>query len=197
MDLRWNIAMLTMRAKTFLKNTRRKLDITTKKELGHPGIKIAGIKTAATRSLQEGLDQAEEGPTNFSLMAYSSNSSSSTNSEVSNDSNCCSSCLEYVKDLKEKNEQLVKDLRAARINDVFYKTGKARMETVPGKDYILLPLWTQYPPFSFSSKYYPDAGFKPSREEEKKNAKDPGIESGNPTEGKDSEVPSTEEPRIN
>ncbi|GKD84107.1 hypothetical protein Tco_1350946, partial [Tanacetum coccineum] len=33
-------------------------------------------------------DQAEEGPTNFALMAYSStSSSSSTNSEVSNDSN--------------------------------------------------------------------------------------------------------------
>ncbi|GKA00669.1 retrovirus-related pol polyprotein from transposon TNT 1-94 [Tanacetum coccineum] len=33
--------------------------------------------------------------------------------------------------------------------------------------------------------------------EEKKDAKDLGNESGNPTEGKDSEVPSTEEPRIN
>ncbi|GJW76378.1 retrovirus-related pol polyprotein from transposon TNT 1-94 [Tanacetum coccineum] len=73
--------------------------------------------------------------------------------------------------------------------------GKARMETVPGKDYILLPLWTQDPPFSSSSKDSPDAGFKPSGEEEKKDAEDPGNESGNPTEGKDSEVPSTEEPR--
>ncbi|GJV77557.1 hypothetical protein Tco_1509141 [Tanacetum coccineum] len=34
-------------------------------------------------------------------------------------------------------------------------------------------------------------------EEEKKNAEDPGNESGNPTEGKDSDVPSIEEPRIN
>ncbi|GJS93715.1 putative ribonuclease H-like domain-containing protein [Tanacetum coccineum] len=33
--------------------------------------------------------------------------------------------------------------------------------------------------------------------EEKKDAEDLGNESGNPTEGKDSEVPSTEEPRIN
>ncbi|GJT91929.1 hypothetical protein Tco_1080774 [Tanacetum coccineum] len=44
---------------------------------GHPG-----IKTAEIGSLPEGLDQAEEGPTNFALMAYSSTSStSSTNSE--------------------------------------------------------------------------------------------------------------------
>ncbi|GJW48174.1 putative ribonuclease H-like domain-containing protein [Tanacetum coccineum] len=65
--------------------------------------------------------------------------------------------------------------------------GKARVETVPGKDYILLPLWTQDPPFSSSPKNSPDAGFKPSGEEEKKDAKDPGNESGNLPEGKDSE----------
>ncbi|GJR21556.1 retrovirus-related pol polyprotein from transposon TNT 1-94 [Tanacetum coccineum] len=75
--------------------------------------------------------------------------------------------------------------------------GKARVETVPSKDYILLPLWTKDPPFSSISKDSPDAGFKPSEEEDKKDAENPGNESGNPTEGKDSEVPSTEEPRIN
>ncbi|GJW19080.1 ribonuclease H-like domain-containing protein [Tanacetum coccineum] len=67
--------------------------------------------------------------------------------------------------------------------------GKARVETIPGKDYILLPLWPQDPQFSFSSKDSPDAGFKPSREEEKKDAED--------LENKDSEVPSIEEPRVN
>ncbi|GJW49930.1 ribonuclease H-like domain-containing protein [Tanacetum coccineum] len=60
--------------------------------------------------------------------------------------------------------------------------GKARVETVPGKDYILLPLWTQDPPFSSSPKDSPDAGFKPSGEEEKKDAEDPGNEGGNPSE---------------
>ncbi|GJW50231.1 retrovirus-related pol polyprotein from transposon TNT 1-94, partial [Tanacetum coccineum] len=65
--------------------------------------------------------------------------------------------------------------------------GKARVETIPGKDYILLPLWTQDPPFSSSLKDSPDAGFKPSREEEKKDAEDPRNASGNPTERKDKE----------
>ncbi|GKA39619.1 hypothetical protein Tco_0732170, partial [Tanacetum coccineum] len=73
--------------------------------------------------------------------------------------------------------------------------GKARVEAVPGKDYILLPLWTQDPPFSSSLKDSPYAIFKPSGEE-KKDAEDPGNESVNLTKGKDSEVPSTEEPRI-
>ncbi|GJU63408.1 ribonuclease H-like domain-containing protein [Tanacetum coccineum] len=44
--------------------------------------------------------------------------------------------------------------------------GKARIETVPGKDYILLPLWTADPPFSQSSKISPDVGFKPSGDDE-------------------------------
>ncbi|GKC77451.1 putative ribonuclease H-like domain-containing protein [Tanacetum coccineum] len=67
--------------------------------------------------------------------------------------------------------------------------GKARVETVPGKYYTLLTLWTQDPPFSSSSKDSLDAGFKPSGEEEKKDDEDPGNKSEN------SEVPSTEEPR--
>ncbi|GJV67289.1 putative ribonuclease H-like domain-containing protein [Tanacetum coccineum] len=66
---------------------------------------------------------------------------------------------------------------------------KARVETVLGKYYILLPLWTQDLQFSSSSKNSPDAGFKPLGEEEKKDAEDPGNE--------DSEGPSIEEPRVN
>ncbi|GJS25721.1 ribonuclease H-like domain-containing protein [Tanacetum coccineum] len=163
-DLRWNIAMLTMRARRFLKNTRRKLDMDNKERIefdkskvecfnchkrGHftrecrtprnqdsrnkePTRRIVPVEETTSNTLvsqcdgfgYDWSDQAEEGPTNFALVAYSSTSSSSfTNSEVSNDSNCCSSCLECVKNLKEQNEQLVKDLRSARISAVSYKTG--------------------------------------------------------------------------
>ncbi|GJX37137.1 retrovirus-related pol polyprotein from transposon TNT 1-94 [Tanacetum coccineum] len=54
-----------------------------------------------------------------------------------------------------------------------YDAGKARMETVPCKYYILLPFLTQDRSISFSSKDSPDVGFKPSEDEEKKDAKDP------------------------
>nr|GEZ32203.1 uncharacterized mitochondrial protein AtMg00810-like [Tanacetum cinerariifolium] len=67
--------------------------------------------------------------------------------------------------------------------------GKARVETIPDKDYILVPLWTQDLLFSSSSKDSPGAGSKPSREEENKDAKDLG--------NKDNEVPSTKKPRVN
>ncbi|GJW86951.1 ribonuclease H-like domain-containing protein [Tanacetum coccineum] len=169
MDLRWNIAMLTMRVRRFLKNTRSKLDIGNKERIrfdkskvecfnyhkrGHfarecraprnqdsrnrePTRRTVPVEETTSNALvsqcdgfgYDWSDQAEEGPTNFALMAYSSTSlTSSTNSEVSNDSNCCSSCLECVKDLKEQNEQLVKDLRTARISVVSYKTGLESVE---------------------------------------------------------------------
>ncbi|GKF32291.1 hypothetical protein Tco_0102089 [Tanacetum coccineum] len=54
------------------------------------------------------------------------------------------------------------------------------METVPGKYYIMLPLWTVNLPFSQSSKSSPDAGFKPSGDDEKKVTKEPGKEGGDP-----------------
>ncbi|GJR96681.1 putative ribonuclease H-like domain-containing protein [Tanacetum coccineum] len=64
--------------------------------------------------------------------------------------------------------------------------GKARMETIPRKDYILLPLWPADLPFSQSPKSSPDVGFKPSRDNEKKVTKEPGKEGGDPSNKNDS-----------
>nr|GEW31215.1 hypothetical protein [Tanacetum cinerariifolium] len=58
---------------------------------------------------------------------------------------------------------------------------KARVETVPEKDYIVLPLWTQDPLFSSSSKDSPGDGFKPSGEEEKKDTESLGNKDNDPT----------------
>ncbi|GKA16969.1 ribonuclease H-like domain-containing protein [Tanacetum coccineum] len=164
-DLRWQMAMLTMRARRFLKNTRRKLIVNGNQTIRFDKSKVecynchkkgyfareckaprnqenrnrentrrvVSVETTTSNALIscDGLgdydwsDQAEEGPTNFALMAYSSTSSSS---EVSTDSNCSSSCLENVKILKEKNEQLLKDLRTSKINAITYKTGLESVE---------------------------------------------------------------------
>ncbi|GKE53376.1 hypothetical protein Tco_1488532, partial [Tanacetum coccineum] len=58
---------------------------------------------------------------------------------------------------------------------------KARMETVPDKDYILLPLWTADPLFSQNSKISPDDGFKPLGDAKKKITKEPGKEGSDPS----------------
>ncbi|GJY85819.1 ribonuclease H-like domain-containing protein [Tanacetum coccineum] len=167
MDLRWQMAMLTMRARRFLKNTRRKFFVNGTETIGFDKSKVecynchkrghfarecraprnqenrnrentrsVPVETTTSNALIScdslagyvWSDQAEEGPTNFALMAYSFTSS---NSKVSTDSNCSSSCLENVKILKEQNEQLLNDLRTSKINAITYKIGlesvKARL----------------------------------------------------------------------
>ncbi|GJW54269.1 hypothetical protein Tco_0098354 [Tanacetum coccineum] len=90
MDLRWNIAMLTMKARRFLENTRRKLDMANKERIREPTRRTMPAEETTSNALvsqcdgfgYDWSDQGEEGPTNFALMAYSSTSStSSTNYE--------------------------------------------------------------------------------------------------------------------
>ncbi|GKD40844.1 hypothetical protein Tco_1261051 [Tanacetum coccineum] len=104
MDLRWKMAMLTIRERRLLKNIGRKFSVN-----GTETIRFDKSKS----------DQEEKGPTNFALIAFTS---TSFNSEVSTDSNCSSSCLENVKILKEQNEQQLKDLRTSKLNAITYKT---------------------------------------------------------------------------
>ncbi|GJR01333.1 ribonuclease H-like domain-containing protein [Tanacetum coccineum] len=125
MDLRWQMAMLTMSARRFLKNTRKKLIVNGNETIGFDKSKVEcynchkrGHFARDCRALRnqdnknkensrKSSDQAEEGP-NYALMAFSS---SSPNSEVSNASICLKSCLETVKLFKSQNDQLLKDLK--------------------------------------------------------------------------------------
>ncbi|GJX55993.1 putative ribonuclease H-like domain-containing protein [Tanacetum coccineum] len=66
--------------------------------------------------------------------------------------------------------------------------GKARMETLPGKDYILLPMWPTDPLFSHNLKDSPDAGFKPSGEEERRMLKNPGNENDDEDVGAEADM---------
>ncbi|GJV67678.1 retrovirus-related pol polyprotein from transposon TNT 1-94 [Tanacetum coccineum] len=124
MDLRLQMAMLTMRARRFLKNTGRKLTVNGNETIGFDKSKVECYNCHkrghfARESLVscDGLggydwsDQAEEGP-NYALMAFSS---SSPDSEVSNDSICSKSCLETVELLKSQNDQLLKDLKKSEL----------------------------------------------------------------------------------
>nr|GEV01227.1 hypothetical protein [Tanacetum cinerariifolium] len=164
-DLRWQMVMLTMRARRFLKNTGRKFSLNGNETIGFDKSKMkcynchkkghfarecraprsqdtkhqkstrrtVPVETPASAALvsRDGLggydwsDQAEDGPTNFALMAYSSTSS---NSEVSMYSNYSSSYLENTIILKEQNEQPLKDLRTSKINAITYKTGLESVE---------------------------------------------------------------------
>nr|GEV38011.1 hypothetical protein [Tanacetum cinerariifolium] len=109
MDLIWQMAMLTMRAKRFLKKTRKKLTVNGNETIGFD---------------KSNSDQAEEGQ-NYALMAFSATSS---DSKVSNDSTCSKSCLETVNHLKSHNEQLLKDLNKSKLMVLGYQTGLKSVE---------------------------------------------------------------------
>ncbi|GKA47214.1 hypothetical protein Tco_0740097, partial [Tanacetum coccineum] len=108
MDLRWQMAMLTMRTPMGVPSLRNQ---DNKKESSRRSVPVE--TSTSTLVSCDGLggydwsDQAEEGP-NYALMAFSS---SSPDSEVSNDSICSKSCLETVELLKSQNDQLLKDLK--------------------------------------------------------------------------------------
>ncbi|GKB23055.1 hypothetical protein Tco_0862456 [Tanacetum coccineum] len=120
MDLRWQMAMLTMRARRALRNQDNK-----NKESSRTSVPV---ETSTSTSLVscDGLggydwsNQAEEGP-NYALMAYSS---SSSDSKVSNNSNCSKSCMESVKLLKSQNDKLLRDLEKSSLMVLGYKIGE-------------------------------------------------------------------------
>ncbi|GJW95769.1 hypothetical protein Tco_0175441 [Tanacetum coccineum] len=101
MDLKWQVAMLTMRVRRFLKKTGRNMNFNGKEIVGFDKIKgnrngdgprrNAPVDTSTTNALvvQDGIGgydwsfQAEEGITNFALMAYTSQGSSRSSSSNS------------------------------------------------------------------------------------------------------------------
>ncbi|GJY29598.1 ribonuclease H-like domain-containing protein [Tanacetum coccineum] len=116
MDLRWNIAMLTMRERRFLKNTRRKLDMANKERIGFDKSKVECFNWHKRRHFarecraSRNQDNKTQGATKGLC--------SLRNTQM----------LKCVKYLKEQNEQLVKDLRTSRISVVSYKTGLESVE---------------------------------------------------------------------
>ncbi|GJY35172.1 ribonuclease H-like domain-containing protein [Tanacetum coccineum] len=133
MDLRWQMAMLTMKARRFLKNTRRNLNINGNKTIGFDKSKVEcynchkrghfARKCRAPRNQDNKKKESsrkKEGP-NYALIVYSS---SSSDSEVSNDSNCSKSYMETVKLLKSQNDQLLRDLEKSSLMVLGYKIGE-------------------------------------------------------------------------
>nr|GEZ06899.1 hypothetical protein [Tanacetum cinerariifolium] len=77
MDLNWQMAMLTMRARKFLQKTGRNLGVNGPTSMGFDMAKVECYNCHRKGSYDWSF-QAEEEPTNFALMAFSSSSSNSS-----------------------------------------------------------------------------------------------------------------------
>ncbi|GKE04826.1 ribonuclease H-like domain-containing protein [Tanacetum coccineum] len=135
-NLSVTMAMLTMRARRFLKNTKRKFFVNGTKTIGFDKSKVECYnchkRGQFARECRAPRNQENRNRENtrrvVPVETTTSNALVSSNSKVSTDSNCSSSCLENVKILKEQNEQLLKDLRTSKLNAIAYKTGLESVE---------------------------------------------------------------------
>ncbi|GKE30397.1 hypothetical protein Tco_1445781, partial [Tanacetum coccineum] len=110
MDLKWYVAMLTMRVKRFLKKTGRNLNFNGKETIGFDKTK------------------AEEGPTYFALMAYLSSSSFSSSSSDFEVSTCSKACLKSYESLKEHFDKQKEQLKKSYLEIIGFQLGLESLE---------------------------------------------------------------------
>ncbi|GJU08762.1 ribonuclease H-like domain-containing protein [Tanacetum coccineum] len=137
MDLKWQMVMLTMRAKRFLNKTGRKVGANGSETIGFNKAKVKcynchkrGHFARECRASRENknIEHVEEGPTNFALMAYTSSGSLSSLSSDTKVSTCSKACLKSYETLKEHYDNLTKDFNKSQINVGAYKTDLESVE---------------------------------------------------------------------
>nr|GEV71038.1 hypothetical protein [Tanacetum cinerariifolium] len=168
MDLKWQMAMLTMRARKFLQKTRRNLGVNGPTSMGFDMAKVEcynchrkghfarecrspkdsrrttvakpqrrsiPVETSTSNALVSQCNgigsydwsyQAEEEPTNFSLMAFSSSSSnSSSNCEVLT---CTKAYSKAYSKLQTQYDTLTEQFRKSQFDVMSYQTGLESVE---------------------------------------------------------------------
>ncbi|GJU83346.1 hypothetical protein Tco_1285711 [Tanacetum coccineum] len=111
MDLRGQMAMLTMRARRALRNQDNKNKESLRRSMHVETSTSIALVSCDGLGGYDWSDQEKEGP-NYALMAFSS---SSPDLKVSNDLICSKSCLETTELLKSQNDQLLKDLKKSEL----------------------------------------------------------------------------------
>ncbi|GKB31962.1 ribonuclease H-like domain-containing protein [Tanacetum coccineum] len=126
MDLQWEMAMLTIRSRRFIKRTGRQLDVNGQ-IVGFDRLKVETPTENALVAQDRigGYDWSyqaeEEHPTNFALMTHTSSGSSSSSDSKAD--SCSKSCVTTYATLKEQYDSLSSNYRKSQFNLVSYKAG--------------------------------------------------------------------------
>ncbi|GJY72354.1 putative ribonuclease H-like domain-containing protein [Tanacetum coccineum] len=136
MDLKWNMALLSMRARKFYHRTRRKIIIDGRSTAGYDKSKNEGRSSKAVR-IEDASEKAmcakdgagfdwsdmaeDEIQANMALMAF-------TDSEVSNDKSCSKSCLQNYEAIKKQYDDLLVKLDDTGFKASTYKRGLSILE---------------------------------------------------------------------
>nr|GEV07232.1 putative ribonuclease H-like domain-containing protein [Tanacetum cinerariifolium] len=191
MDLRWQMAMLTMRARRFLQKIGRNLGANGPTSMGfdmskvecynchrkahfsreckspkasrrtgavEPQRRTVLVETSTLNALVSQCDgtrsynwsyQAEEEPTNSTLMAFSS--SSYSNNEVSS---CSKACSKAYAQLHTQYDKLTDELRKSQFDVISYQTG---LEFVEARLLAYTP--NDWPPSSLYDRFQPSGRY--------------------------------------
>nr|GEV53557.1 hypothetical protein [Tanacetum cinerariifolium] len=132
-DLKWQVAMLTMRVNRFIKKTRRNLNFNGKETVGFDKKKVecynchmrvetpAKALVVTDRMGYNWSYQAKEGPTDFALMAFSSSVSSSSDTEVRDNS---------IIELKNQLEESLKEKDDSKLKLEKFETSSKNLTTL-------------------------------------------------------------------
>nr|GEU51856.1 hypothetical protein [Tanacetum cinerariifolium] len=124
MDLRWQMAMLTMQARRFLQKTGKNLGATGTTSMGFDMSKVECYNCHRKGHFaRECSYQAKEKPANFALMAISS--SSSSDNEVPS---CSKACSKAYAQLHSQYDKLTDDFCKSQFDVMSYQTGLESVE---------------------------------------------------------------------
>ncbi|GJU16977.1 putative ribonuclease H-like domain-containing protein [Tanacetum coccineum] len=129
MDLKWQLSLLSMRAKRYYQRTGNKIFINANDTAGYDKSKQGNNEETSSKAMLaidgvgfEWSDMAEEQvQTNMALMAFS-------DSEVYNDKTCSKTCLKNYESLKKQFDDLLVKLNETEFKAATYKRGLATVE---------------------------------------------------------------------
>ncbi|GJY94618.1 putative ribonuclease H-like domain-containing protein [Tanacetum coccineum] len=129
MDLKWQLSLLSMRAKRYFERIGKKIFINANDTVGYDKSKQGNNEDTSSKAMlaKDGVgfdwsDMAEEQvQTNMALMAFS-------DSEVYNDKTCTKTCLKNYETLKKQCDDLIVKLNQTEFTAATYKRGLAIVE---------------------------------------------------------------------